>query len=319
MYGSTVLRIIELLGIGNKIVYPVGIFFIAGLSFIFSFLAISTNNRIICLSVGFIVLLSPPIELLLQRGNLDAFIFILVFFSSILILRNKFFLSLLLSVCSLIKFYTFPLLVYLSILYTLKRRKKFISQIYLFVIFLVCIIDIRNVSYFPSDAQNFFGSPIFGEYLSFLAYGPGSHGNLFISQALGLLFYLLTCKAFAKISRIIKIYPVIYDSKSNNKPLVLFSINFLIFISCYFAGLNIDYRLVFIAAATLSFLNIEAEQDFWPSICLTLAILIILYTSYNTYILQPIGDFFILFTISYFTVFFIKERIRIFNSIFSIK
>jgi len=130
MYGSTVLRIIELLGIGNKIVYPVGIFFIAGLSFIFSFLAISTNNRIICLSVGFIVLLSPPIELLLQRGNLDAFIFILVFFSSILILRNKFFLSLLLlSVCSLIKFYTFPLLVYLSILYTLKRRKKFISQI----------------------------------------------------------------------------------------------------------------------------------------------------------------------------------------------
>ena len=316
MYGSLILRIIEIFALNNQIVYTMGILFIASFSFIFSSLTISSNARILNLVAGFIILFSPPIELILQRANIDALIFVLVYASSVLILKHKFrYALLLLSLCSLMKFYTLPLLIGISLLYVTKRKMNIKSQVYLLLVVLICIIDISNVGYFPADAQNFFGAPIFGEYLQFLVYGPNSHSNLFISGLLGIVLYFTACYFFQRLSLVVSIYPLVSRDLSNRQPLILFSVNFLVFVSCYFAGLNIDYRLVFIAAAVLSYFNLEFEKGSWLRIPLLVVSFVVLYTSYNTYILQPVGDLFILLLIAYFTIFFIREKSVIINSL----
>jgi hypothetical protein len=320
MYGSLVLRIIEIFGVSKQIVYPAGILMIACVSFILSYLSISNNNGIKSLVVGFVIIFSPPVELILQRGNLDSLIFTLVFISSILILKNRFFLALmLLCICSLVKFYTIPTLIVLSIFYAVKRNSKMKSQIYLLPILLICAIDVWNVSYFPSGAQNFFGAPIFGEYLMFLISGPNSHASIFLGQSIGICLFIFACMVFVKLSAFKNIYPTLGKGDFNRNSIILFSINFLVFFSCYFAGLNIDYRLIFIAAATLAFLTIKPKLENLYVYPIALTISIILYTSYNTYVLQPIGDFFILIITAYFTVFFKKEKNAILNSMFPYK
>jgi len=317
MYGSLVLRIIEILGVTTNLVYPFGIFFIACLSAIFSYLSISVNNKILSFIVGSMILLSPPIELIIQRGNLDSLMFILVFISSVLISKNRTGISLsLLSISSLLKFYTLPLLIWYSLFFAHKFSKKMINQIYLFVILVICVIDIININRFPSDAQNFFGSAIFGEYLTFLIYGSNSHGNPFFSAILGFLLYLLACFIIFKLSKFKNIFPAISDFYANRTSLIIFVLNFFTFLSCYFAGLNIDYRLIFIAAATLSFLNLEFQTSFNMKYVIAFVLFLILYTSYNTYTLQPIGDFLILFMIAYFTIFFMVMRAKIIDSLF---
>jgi hypothetical protein len=317
MYGTLVLRIIEIFSVSKQIVYPAGILLIACVSFVFSYLSLSNNNGVKSLFVGFVILFSPPVELLLQRGNLDSLMFILIFISSILILKNRFLLALmLLCICSLVKFYTIPTLILLSIFYAVKRNRKIASQIYLFPILLICAFDVWNVSYFPSNAQNFFGAPIFGEYLMFLISGANSHVNIVFGQSIGICLFIFASVVFVKLASINDIYPILGRDDSNRNSIILFSINFLVFFSCYFAGLNIDYRLIFIAAATLAFLTIKPNLDNRYVYPIALTISIILYTSYNTYILQPIGDFFILIITAYFTVFFYKERNTILNSIY---
>jgi len=308
MYGSLILRLVEVFGINNQQVYIIGLLFFIGFSVIFSSLAISSNNRVLSLVVGLIILFSPPVELILQRANIDALIFILVYVSSELILRHKFgYAIFLLSICSLMKFYTLPLLIAISLLYAVKQKKRIRSQVYLVFVLLICVIDIKNVSYFPGDAQNFFGAPIFGEYFQYLIYGPNTHSNLFISGLLGILLYWIFCYFFYRLSSVVPVYPSISNVSFNRKPLVLFSMFFFVFASCYLAGLNIDYRLVFIAVPILTFFNLKIEGGSWFKIPLLLTTFLVLYTSYNTYIFQPIGDFFILLLIAYFTVLFLKE------------
>ena len=190
------------------------------------------------------------------------------------------------------------------------------SQIYLVPILLICAIDVWSVSYFPSGAQNFFGAPIFGEYLIFLISGPNSHASTFFAQSIGICLFIFACMVFVKLSTFKNIYPTLGKGDFNRNSVILFSINFLVFFSCYFAGLNIDYRLIFIAAATLAFLKIKSNLENLYAYPIALTIAIILYTSYNTYVLQPIGDFFILIITAYFTVFFKKEKNAILNSIF---
>lgn len=308
MYGSLILRLVEVFGLNNQQVYIIGLLFFIGFSIIFSSLTISSHNPILSLMAGSIIIFSPPVELILQRANIDALIFILVYVSSELILRHKFGWALfLLSICSLMKFYTLPLLIAISLLYTVKQKKRIRSQFYLLFVLLICVIDINNVGYFPGDAQNFFGAPIFGEYLQYLIYGPNTHSNLFISGLLGILLYWIFCYFFYRISLILPIYPSMSNVFLNRKALILFSMNFLVFASCYLAGLNIDYRLVFIAVPILAFFNLKIEKSSWLKFPLLFVAFLVLYTSYNTYIFQPIGDFFILLLIAYFTVFFLKE------------
>jgi hypothetical protein len=71
----------------------------------------------------FFALISPPILLLLERGNLDSLVFILLVGSVFLLMKNRpTFAFAALAITSLIKFYTFPLLLFFLYDY---RRKRF--------------------------------------------------------------------------------------------------------------------------------------------------------------------------------------------------
>jgi hypothetical protein len=256
---------------------------------------------------GILIFLSPPIELILERANLDVLIFILVIASALLFANKRIVSSVfLLAICSLMKFYTLPLLILVSIFSASGIKRFKFLQLYLVPMLVICVVDIYRVPFFPWDARNMFGLPIYGEYLSFALQGPNSHSNRIFATSLGLIIFALITFSIIKLSKRFSIFPSeIYTEISRNQ-LAIFFFSFTVFLSCFLAGLNIDYRLIFLAIPALVFLGLNLSKGLILSLCLFL--FISMFTSYNTYLLQPIGDVFLMVVTCYFTIFVWKER-----------
>lgn len=315
MYGSINLRIVELLNLNDTSIVIVGIFFFASVSLIFSIIILDLLKINTWLGLfGLIIFFSPPIELILERANLDALIFIILIVSAYVFNDKKKYLSLsLLAISSLMKFYTLPLLLLLSIVLSINKRKRIFSQIYLVLIIIICAIDISHVPNFPWDARNMFGLPVYAEYLSFLLDGPNSHSNRLFATTFGLIIFIFINFCVYRASKKFAIYPAKFSENLSRRKLLIFLFNFFVFFSCFIAGLNIDYRLLFLAVSVLIFLSFGISKPLIVSLCTLLSI--VMFTSYNTYIFQPLGDFVIMVLTCYFTLFIGKER-KIFLDLF---
>jgi hypothetical protein len=116
-----------------------------------------------------------------------------------------------------------------------------------------------------------------------------------------------------RLSKKIEIYPLSIEGSHYRRHMIIFFFNFAVFFSCFFAGLNIDYRLIFLAVAMLTYLNLQLRK--FVIVSLAILLIITMFTSYNTYLLQPIGDFVIMLLTGYFTVFIWRERKIFFKSL----
>jgi len=199
--------------------------------------------------IFFGALSSPGIWLLFERGNFDELIFILVALAA-LTFRTKYdWLGVILvGMTALMKFYTLPLFV---ILVLLQLRKSFR------VVFLIGIIPltlylyslISKIPAFPTTWFVSFGFKFPGEYLDLLlrreispTYITNKTAMLLLSIAVFLisLFVMKTLKLIPELkTRDITLNPTIVDR--------LFIFGSITFGSCYFAGMNYDYRLIFLA------------------------------------------------------------------------
>lgn len=317
MYGTFLLKTIEFSNLPVESVPYIGFFFIFSIAFIFSWLSFNFRRNFLIILLGFLCLISPPTELILQRANIDALIYLLVFLSALLLGYQKYvFVLSVLVLTTLIKFYTFPVLFVLSILFCISHSRKMLSQVYLVPILIFTLYDISNVPYFPSGAQNYFGSQIFGEYIWFVIYGPFSMGNFIISSLIGFVLFAVCLYILILLQRSYHFFPQINIGGRNPILISIFLLNFITFFGCYFAGLNIDYRLIFIATAFLAFVNLEFESQLKYRRILVISLLVILYTSYNTYFLQPVGDVLLLVLTSYFSLFLYYQKRNILSYVF---
>ena len=191
---------------------------------------------------------SPGIWLLMERGNYDELIFILtIIASAILASRFQELGMILLAMTVLIKFYTLP--AFLFVIFFLKHRNsKIFFGIAAIPITLYTLFLIKLVVAFPSSWYVSFGLKSLGSYLD-LFINERITRNFRLPEILmtgiGLCF-LLTSIVVLKRFRLDPNISIGSDFLKNRKS-ATYMIMLIIFLSCFFVGMNYDYRLIFLA------------------------------------------------------------------------
>jgi hypothetical protein len=257
-YGRTLLQLLNLLNISEK-----NVLLLANLGILISLIIITRIFFLFGYSkpshfVAFFFLVAgAPFRLLLERGNFDVLVLTLVFLALIAFKRARRTVSfILVAAASLIKFYTFGLLLLFPLF--CKSKKGVVLQ--LFGIISIAFIMFRDLQLIkvPFANTNYisFGAPWIGEwydfstdYQEFLRLDVS--GNFW--HALGVLLLLATALL---INLNFRKVPMSNTDRSNFefKGLVVLFMG-TPFLTCYLYGMNYNYRLFFLIFAALATLG----------------------------------------------------------------
>lgn len=289
IYGSQLIRILRALNINPEHTNQVGWLFILFFSIISGYVLTSIRKLSKTQqAASVLILVSPGTMLLLERGNFDSLIIIMLFVSAICIARGYLVLGIILvALTALFKFYTLPLLFMLSFKFRTSRGKILSLILSCFVGYLI-VQDLTLIKGdFPSNVMASFGNQIPGLYLNY----AGVENTRFHSEILGFTLLILACALivfFSKgpIAAIVNLMSMKEKDDSNMQIQLLFFSTFSI---CYFAGVNYDYRISLLTVPLLLSLNeLRAlGRNIWY---LLIPSLVIAWTSYNVGALQVVGD-----------------------------
>ena len=294
VYGKTLLRALNLLHVNPSQTGLLGFVFLGFLSAVLGYIGFKSQ---ITYSTFLVIILSPPILLLAERSNFDILILALVVSASILSARGQQVLSMaVLGLASAFKFYTFPLM-FIGAIYAKKRFQQ---------IFIIAVSGLLafKISHEISSSKNLMNPTTGGSYNNGQGFGfniwagylPRFKGILPADNVItglafsGLILLILSAAAFAYLRT--KNYRGSNSTVNERNLYQLFEYLLIAHVSCYLAGVSIDYRLVFISAATLSYLSATKSVDtgtFERQLLLGLLI-VSLWCSYPSDGLQIIGD-----------------------------
>jgi hypothetical protein len=206
-----------------------------------------------------IVIFTPGLSLLLERGNFDVVVFILVTLAAIALNNNLNILTYSLLVASaLLKFYTLPLLFLAVVLMKMRNAFKYGLMVCSLFISYDLFKQIGNLPKLPGTWFISFGSGVFGEYINLILRlfdsdvvirGIGINIIGIFVVAGSFLFYA------KKASKLIKPLDGSIDQQDKNLSVIsLFS--FIVFLSCYLTGISYDYRMIFYSISLLGFSQI---------------------------------------------------------------
>jgi hypothetical protein len=263
LYGSTLLRFLDFIGVGASQTRIWGIALGVTLSVCLGVLAafFTLTRGVNPIMVG-LVFSSPPIWLLVERGNIDLLIFIMVVLATMLFSRGFEMTSVtLIAATALFKFYTLPLLLVLA--FVSEHKKYRIATLTIFLITAPIVISdyLMIQQNFPSTWFISFGLPAIGFWINVLSEEFGFNSvNLKIFS-----IYFLGLTLFVVGIAIAKIYifnqkncfvpsSIFKRSQALNDSIILYSGT--IVITCYLFGMNYDYRLVFASVSGLALLSI---------------------------------------------------------------
>lgn len=277
----------------------------------------SNTNIIFKIAILVIFLLfTPPVSLLFQRGNLDGLILEMVIFSAIFLCLQKYRASIiLLLLTSLFKFYTYPLLIFILIWAALTKKITKIASISVMLLATyITFNDLLLIPRFPWDARNMFGAPIFLEYIDFAFFGPHTHANKFLAILLGLLAFIVILLSLRKLG-ISLAHPEFSIDSTNQRYFFVYLFLLGSFIPMYFVGLSIDYRLTFIIIPQVMYCLLCVDRYRY---CVSNLILLALtsFLSFNTYLLQPVGDFALCILVGIHIDFVVTNRKKIMKEVF---
>lgn len=220
---------------------------------------------------------------MLERANFDALIFVFIYISGILFQKGyvKSSLSLILA-CTLIKFYTLPILL-IAIVLIKKKMDKILAFVYSSIALLIILSDLSKMTGFPIQAgYNHFGMKIIGNYLGKINIRLDIYLQYIISAIIFLAFIFVTLK-------FLKQHENRYVTDLKNSIFIFGKemLNFIVFISCFVVGLSVDYRLIFYIASVGYFLTLmPVNLRIYYSIVFVFSI----WLTYPTGNLQTIGD-----------------------------
>ncbi len=305
IYGYPLLKFFNYLNISGQDYVVSGIVFMIVFSLIAS-LFMTYSSKLSKKILIFICLFSPPITLLIQRANIDTFIWLSIILSVFLLRRDLSYVAIMIIyLISSFKFYPSTLLLYF--IFFLKSNWKRITLFPLFILVLASMTyDLSKIAKLPWDAKNMFGNIIWGEYLVYAINGSNSHVNYALGTIMGIFFLALPILMILKNQRISN--QLKFKAESDNLFWCknLFYVNGIVFFSCYFMGLSVDYRLIYLAVPI--YCSIEL-CDLKPTLRVTIIVLLIcsLYASYNVGVLQVFGDAAILLLTAVLFSIFIKN------------
>jgi hypothetical protein len=302
LYGRTLLQLLSFLGIDVSLTQAFGYTFLLllaiGLSWIFPI-----ESKRDCLLFALVVF-SPPVMLLADRGNFDILIFFLLILIAKLVARGSISKAyILLSITVLLKYYTAPVFL-LLILFSRQTKERVLGAILLMSCVWLSLRDIAiTEAQYPhgSDAQ--FGFSVWGEYLNkYSSTQVNQIQNYLISASVfGLISLILLISTRKNLSKAITL------STTSSWQMPAFWIFFTVSIACYFGGMNFDYRLIYFA--TVFLLTYKIIDNFYPQVLIN-ALMIILWLSFPSGGLQPLGDLAIETTVAFSLVFIGTQTVR---------
>jgi len=289
MYGSSLNTFLGLLKLSSNDTNWVGWFFIGAISLFFAFVFSKIRLNFSMLSVGsFFCIFSPPVMLLLERGNFDLLIVLMISLGSILYKGPWKVLSIILiGASALFKFYTLPLAFFVSV--TLKKSyEKILATVFIFFVTIRILDDLRNMqSEIPRLVWGSFGNASLGLYIDFQVF-PTSIALQNFLGVVQLLLIFLFLNQFSITRRALKtplIGPDFFGSQIGRVQVFFI----IIFFSCYFAGMSFDYRLIFLIVPCIIEANrlYELQTQFSLLLILTIASAWFSLLAGNH---QPLGD-----------------------------
>lgn len=282
LYGRTLLQLLSILGIDVSLTQFFGYTFLlllaVGLTIVFP---ITSRKDFL---VFIMVLFSPPVMLLADRGNFDILIFFILILVAKSIARGNIFLGyILLTASVLLKYYTAPVFL-LLIFYSRRSRDRIVGLLLLLICTGLSLRDIAiTEAQYPHGSNAQFGFSVWGEYLN--KYSSTQVNQIQKYSIATMVFGLILVLAFLSTRkfemRAINFY------KPSEWQQYAFWIFFTVSITCYFAGMNFDYRLIFFASTFL--LASRILPDLFPQ-TLVNTLMIVLWLSFPSGGLQPIGD-----------------------------
>jgi hypothetical protein len=236
-----------------------------------------------------LILISPPVQLLVQRGNIDIHLTALLAVAVILINNGKIFFGFVfICVATLVKFYALPVVIFYSIKYTVERKRFWLAYLCsAFVVAVYCFLNYSSVmSSIPSPNWAAFGFRNTAYWLDFIIPGDLKFSQVILIILMTAIYFLARAKLFDST--------FINLEESHTSILLVFGTLFLL---VYFSGSNFDYRLIILDIVGIAIVgtpNLFARcQIYWVSI---LSLVLINYLSFNTNgYLQAFGDLLIAF------------------------
>lgn len=286
IYGSTLLKILSFIKSDVNVTQIVGYFLML-------ILAIS-----ISLSVGhfkvnrpnpaiFLVIISPPVLLLAERGNFDIVMFALIGLAGFLFSKNAQIWALMpLALATLLKFYSLPVFLLFYLLGE-NRKQKLTTCLVGIAVSIQVAYDLQIIkTSFPSGFSWKFGASIWTRYFTQLGISdPGEAVNNISGLAIFLLVVLVT-SLFLKNR---KMFDSSHDDGHRTKRL-LFYVFLLTHISCFMLGMSFDYRLIFLAIASVIYLDSFCTRGDTNTNLIFVLTLISMWLTYPSTGLEPVGD-----------------------------
>ena len=283
VYGSFLIRTLDLFSLGSSQLALMGWLAMALISFILADVSVKLLQRSqIVFFTGLLLVVSPPVLLLVERGNFDWIVLVCIYLGSICFSKDfRITGFLFLAFSALVKFYTFPLLI-LSLLFMKNRKQRYATSLITCAVLARIILDLMELrSIYIGAWFAAFGNTVWAKYRVRLDINLGVIASTLFGLVVTSILMILARKTFRYDLIAIKHLKTL----SQIEYLALFSS--ITFLACYFAGMNYDYRLIFLIPALWFF--VENTTLIRNKIVLGLFVLAFAF-SYNVGYVQPFGD-----------------------------
>lgn len=253
-YGLFLLDFINFFNLTSSDFRMLGFVLFAVVTLVLVSLAVVTVNTKTQSILAFVLVISPGPWLLFERGNFDLLI-ILFLVLGVFTINTRFsiFTILFFALTALMKFYTLPLL----LLYVFIERNRFLKKIAfssLLVLSPIVIHNILSAESHPNPMFAAFGLPAPGLWINFFAWRfdlPIELGiaSLYLVGLLVVLFGLYLFY-FSPIKERFLAHQISAFSVAGFQSHA-FLVSAGAYVSCFLAGMNFDYRLIFLIFALL--------------------------------------------------------------------
>ncbi len=283
IYPRQVIQFIDLLNLARVDVKFLGFMMLLLLSFILAY-ALQNLSKIRLSTVSIVI--SPPIMLIADRANVDILITLLALFAAFALNRSYFYIAvILLFFTVLIKFYTLPTL-FIFFLYAKNIQKRlflFLVIVFSFVLIYEDLAFVSNILGNENERQ--FGINVWSSYL--YDYNLFKQFSTYLSLIDYFVFFLCICFVL-NYQRKKKLSLIELGQTLDIQRNAVFTLFATIFITVFFAGTSVDYRLILLIITTCALIKNLVFRVISKE--LSVLLLLSLWLSFPSGGLEPIGD-----------------------------
>lgn len=312
IYGLGLLELLSITGLDSNRNFTIGVISGTILIFILSFVLSKINLNFKRTTLSIFLLFSPGPLLLLERGNFDIWLLILLLSSILLLNRGWNFIAFVLIIISAtFKFYTLPIA--LLVIFRLSGLRK-VYGIAIFVIAGIFLFyNYSLIETLPSSFMYSFGSTVLVNYLQIANIHFSSwHSILIGSFSIALVCFVIKNSKYYQRLEIRRISLYLRESSISRDLTLVFG---LLFLNCFVLGANYDYRLIFLAIAVVGALGTNVEKSKVTLVLLSLSTVSLYFscfsfglTSIRVFVgVQFIGDIAVMVLVAIILVTLYKE------------